>query len=55
LLAAFNAAASLGVRCTPPRRGRWEKLSAAQNKTAARMVMRNAADPRLSTPIERPT
>ena len=25
------------------RRARWEKLFAAQNKTAARMVMRNAA------------
>jgi hypothetical protein len=34
------------------RRARWEKLSAGQNKTAARMVMRNAADPRLSTPLK---
>jgi hypothetical protein len=51
LRAAVNAAASLGVRCTAPRRGRWEN-SAAQNKTAARMVMRNAADPRLSTPLK---
>ena len=29
LRAAFNAAASLGVCCTAPRRRRWEKLSAA--------------------------
>jgi hypothetical protein len=28
--AAFNGAASLGVRCTAPRRGRWEKLLAAR-------------------------
>jgi hypothetical protein len=34
------------------RRARWEKLSAAQNKTAARMVMRNAADRRLFTPLK---
>jgi hypothetical protein len=33
LRAAFNAAASLGVRCTAPRRGRWEKLSAARRQS----------------------
>ena len=30
----------------------WTLLSAAQNKTAAPMVMRNAAYPRLSTPLK---